>query len=80
LMCNMGLNFGGISERFGINFIEYFAPEMAALAPFINDGLLFIHGKGLEITQTGRLFIRNIAMQFDAHLRQETTRRYCKTI
>ena len=39
--------------------------ELAALAPFEADGLVKRTPTGLEVTDTGRLFIRNIAMCFD---------------
>jgi coproporphyrinogen III oxidase-like Fe-S oxidoreductase len=35
---------------------------------------------GFVVTDLGRLFIRNIAMRFDAHLPKETERRYSRTV
>jgi len=35
---------------------------------------------GLEVTDTGRLFIRNIAMTFDNTLSPSSERRHSKTI
>ena len=35
---------------------------------------------GLEVTTTGRLFIRNIAMRFDPYLPKETERRFSRTV
>ena len=35
---------------------------------------------GLAVTDAGRLFIRNIAMRFDAYLRKQTERKFSRTI
>jgi len=40
------------------HFAEHFAPELASLAPFEDDGLVRRTPAGLEVTNTGRLFIR----------------------
>jgi len=42
--------------------------------------LLVIDREGLKVTEGGRLFIRNIAMRFDAYLPKETERRFSRTI
>ena len=60
-----GFVFAAMSKSLGINFAEHFANELAALAPFEADGLVKRTASGLEVTETGRLFIRNIAMCFD---------------
>ena len=64
-MCDLSLNFAAMSEKLGINFEQHFASELATLAPFIADGLVKRTETGLEVTDAGRLFIRNIAMCFD---------------
>ena len=61
-------------------FEEHFAKELAALAPFAADGLVKFQAAGLEITDAGRLFIRNIAMCFDNTLAPAGERRHSKTI
>jgi len=53
------------SHNLGINFEQHFEKELAALAPFEADGLVKRHATGVEVTDAGRLFIRNIAMCFD---------------
>jgi len=63
----------------GVNFAEYFANELATLAPFAADGLITFNAGGLEVTDAGRLFIRNIAMSFDNTL-ATSERKYSKTI
>jgi len=68
LMCHFELSVGAIETAAGIDFLSYFAPELASLAAFADDGLLTIDGKWLSVTPRGRLVIRNICMAFDRHL------------
>jgi oxygen-independent coproporphyrinogen-3 oxidase len=68
LMCATRLDFGAVDAEFGVRFEEYFAPELEALVPLQDDGLVEREGRGLRITGRGRLLMRNVAMPFDAHL------------
>ena len=79
-MCDLSLDFSAMSQHLGINFPEHFAKELAALDPFAADGLVKRHAHGLEVTDAGRLFIRNIAMCFDNTLSPAGERRHSKTI
>ena len=80
VMCDLSLDYAAMSRKLGINFAEHFANELSALAPFEADGLVTRSGSGLEVTDAGRLFIRNIAMCFDNTLAPEGERRHSKTI
>jgi oxygen-independent coproporphyrinogen-3 oxidase len=80
VMCDLSLNFATMSQKLGINFEQHFAKELATLAPFEADGLVKRSAGGLEITDAGRLFIRNIAMSFDNTLGAANERRHSKTI
>jgi oxygen-independent coproporphyrinogen-3 oxidase len=79
-MCDLSLDFAAMSQKLGINFEQHFEKELATLAPFEADGLVRRHAAGLEITNAGRLFIRNIAMCFDNTLAPAGERRHSKTI
>jgi oxygen-independent coproporphyrinogen-3 oxidase len=79
-MCDLSLDFAAMSAKLGINFEQHFAKELAALAPFATDGLVKLKPGGLEVTDAGRLFIRNIAMCFDNTLGAANERRHSKTI
>jgi oxygen-independent coproporphyrinogen-3 oxidase len=79
-MCDLSLDFAAMSQKLGINFEQHFVQELAALAPFEADGLVKRNRTGLEVTEAGRLFIRNIAMCFDNTLAPEGQRRHSKTI
>jgi oxygen-independent coproporphyrinogen-3 oxidase len=80
VMCDLSLDYGAMSQKLGINFTEHFAPELASLAPFEADGLVKRTPAGLEVTDTGRLFIRNIAMCFDNTLAPVAERKHSRTI
>jgi oxygen-independent coproporphyrinogen-3 oxidase len=71
IMCNFRLDFRVVDSLFGIISNDYFAPELLALAPLIDDGLLIAETGGLAVTPSGRLFVRNMAMVFDTYLRKE---------
>ncbi|HTV75803.1 MAG TPA: oxygen-independent coproporphyrinogen III oxidase, partial [Candidatus Baltobacteraceae bacterium] len=79
-MCDLSLDFAAMSQKLGINFERHFEKELAALAPFESDGLVKSKPGGLEITDAGRLFIRNIAMCFDNTLAPAGERKHSKTI
>ncbi len=80
VMCDLDLDYGAMAAKLGIDFETYFAAELAALAPFAADGLVKLKPGGLEVTDAGRMFIRNIAMSFDNTLSAQTERRHSKTI
>ena len=80
LMCDLGLDYAEMSELLGVNFREHFAHEIDSLDDLEADSLLARSVTGLEITETGRLFLRNIAMRFDAYLPQGAERRFSRTI
>lgn len=68
LMCDFELTMSDVEKRFGIAFNEYFSKELERLTPFADDGLLILHPDRVEITDSGRVLIRNIAMVFDVYL------------
>jgi oxygen-independent coproporphyrinogen-3 oxidase len=70
LMCRDHVDKREIEARHGIVFDEYFKDELARLEPLIKDELLTVGAEALDLTFLGRLFVRNIAMVFDAYLRR----------
>ena len=80
LMCDLALDYAAMSRTLGVDFAAYFERELASLQDLETDGLLRRKDDGLVVTEVGRLFIRNIAMRFDAHLAKETERRYSRTV
>jgi oxygen-independent coproporphyrinogen-3 oxidase len=80
VMCDLGLNYAAMSQRLGIDFASHFEREIESLAAFEADGLVRRSESGLEVTDTGRLFIRNIAMCFDNTLAASSERKHSRTI
>jgi oxygen-independent coproporphyrinogen-3 oxidase len=68
LICNFSLDMAGVGRAWAIDFGNYFAAELARLAPMAKDGLLRIDGDLIEVLPAGRLLIRNICMVFDHYL------------
>ncbi len=69
VMCQGEVSANAWHERFGGDFVRDFAGARARLAPFVEDGLLELPASGdLRVTPLGRLFLRPIAMVFDAYL------------
>lgn len=67
LMCRFRLDFadhGGASS-----FADVYAEELEALQSFGDDELIRFDNRGIDVTETGRLFVRNICMTFDAYLK-----------
>jgi oxygen-independent coproporphyrinogen III oxidase len=80
LMCDLELDYAALSKQTGVNIPEYFAPEIASLSDLEADGLVERSASGVKITEAGRLFIRNVAMRFDAYLPRQTERRFSQTV
>jgi oxygen-independent coproporphyrinogen-3 oxidase len=68
LMCYDELSFAEIENRHSISFQARFKDELQKLAVLASDGLIEIDHEGIRVTASGRLLMRNIAMQFDRHL------------
>ena len=80
VMCDLSLDYASMSRQLGIDFQSHFTAELSTLAPFESDGLVRCSPSGFIITDTGRLFIRNIAMCFDNTLVPTTEQRHSQTI
>jgi len=72
LMCATKLDFSTVETAHRIRFEAYFATELQALAPLERDGLVIRGNRTIEITERGRLLMRNVAMLFDSHLRKSS--------
>lgn len=75
LMCNFWVDLGAEG-------LKYFAEELEDLSKLEREGLLKLRGSEVELTGLGRIFVRNVAMVFDAYLRRPktTTRRFSMTV
>ncbi len=81
IMCDFELALKNVEDKFGIEFNKYFKTSISALQEFVDDNLVIITNDKLEVTQMGRLLIRNIAMNFDGYIeRSEDKARYSRTV
>ena len=71
LLCHTVIVKDEISKKFGIDFDEYFAPELKQLKMPQEDGLVVINDKEIRTAWLGRIFIRNLAMVFDPYLEKQ---------
>ena len=81
IMCDLEMDTAAFGQEFGIDFDSHFAEAMADLPPLAADGLVELSPHRIIVTDLGRLFLRNIAMCFDAYLKQQSTDqpRYSRT-
>lgn len=70
LICHFSLDIGRFESRWGIDFHQYFATELARLGDMEADGLVELSPGFIQVRPKGRLLIRNICMAFDAYLNQ----------
>jgi oxygen-independent coproporphyrinogen-3 oxidase len=68
LMCNFVVDRRAIETKHGIVFAEYLSDSLAKLGPFVADGMCQIDDSGVRAIGLGQVFVRNLAMCFDAHL------------
>lgn len=73
IMCNGVLRFDADSGVPGVDLGEMVREEAAALATLEEDGLLNVSQEALVVTEKGRVFLRNIAVVFDAYLKRAQT-------
>jgi len=69
LMCDLEVTKANVEEKFNIYFDEYFDPELEQVNALARDGLVVHNVSFIKVTPVGRLFLRNIAMCFDATLK-----------
>ncbi|MEZ6188337.1 MAG: oxygen-independent coproporphyrinogen III oxidase [Planctomycetota bacterium] len=80
LMCDLGLDYDALSHTLGVDVREHFQRELASLDDLERDGLLVRDARGFQLTDLGRLLIRNVAMRFDATLQAGQGSQYSRTI
>ena len=70
LMANFSIDIPRVEAEHGIDFGEYFADALEALREFEEADLLTMDGDKIQVSPTGTLLIRNIAMPFDAYMKK----------
>jgi len=80
LMCDLSLDFDAMASKWNVDFEKHFEEALAKLAEPAADGLIVWTDRGFAVTERGRLFVRNLAMCFDAYLRPAEEGRYSRTV
>ncbi len=82
LMCQFRVPFDEFEETFKRPFAETYAHELSSLEDFYRDGLLSCDEDALNVSDQGRMFVRNAAMIFDAYLSPTRPQKviYSKTV
>ena len=81
LMCYGQVDYSYFQLHLDTDFPSYFNSELTRLAPLQRDGLVELYPNRIQITATGRMLLRTVAMVFDRHLASESSdRRYSQTI
>jgi len=74
LMCQGRVDFESIALAHLISVPEYFAAELEALKPLVEDGLVEVDADGIQVTASGWYFVRGVAMVFDRYARSQQAR------
>lgn len=80
IMCQGKVDFAAIGQAHLVDFVDRFAPELAALGPLVAQGLVKLRDHELEVTETGWFFVRAIAMVFDRYLQADRNRAHFSRI
>jgi oxygen-independent coproporphyrinogen-3 oxidase len=82
LMCHLGVRTDAVSTQFGIDFWTHFASARAALDELAEDGLVTVSEAAVQVTDKGRMFVRHVAMVFDAysHKKKGEGPRFSRTV
>ncbi len=70
IICTLKLDYRWVEEHFQVDPRSHFAAALSQLDTMRADGLLEMDDHGLRVSDTGRFFLRNICMPFDAYLDQ----------
>ncbi len=82
LMSNFKLDIKRFEKKFSLNFDEYFPTARDELKIFVDEELVFMDKDSIKCSETGTLLIRNIAMVFDAYMKNHSanSKTFSKTV
>ncbi len=81
LMCQFEVSKEAIATAHLVHFDEYFAQELADLAPFQEAGLVECSQDWISVSPKGKLLVRALAMVFDRYVRNDArSRPYSKIV
>jgi len=71
VMCNGEMDYEPFERDYEFSFKSYFRTELERLQALVDDGLMRWKPQGFEVTPEGLLFVRAIAMAFDAYIQHD---------
>ena len=82
LMCNFHVEKQQVTDRFGIDFDDYFSDSLSRLDELRDAGFVKLTGGAVSVTPGGRAFVRNVCMAFDRHLQESapSERTFSRTV
>jgi oxygen-independent coproporphyrinogen-3 oxidase len=80
LLCHSVVVKSEVEREQNFCFDEHFAEEMTRLGELERDGLVRLDADRIQIEPIGRVFVRNVAMVFDAYLRAGERQRFSSTV
>jgi oxygen-independent coproporphyrinogen-3 oxidase len=81
LMCQFQVDKQLFLDKFESTFEDYFKEEAKHIHNCVEDGLIEENSKQIQVTDLGKIFIRNVCMGFDYYLRQKNgTQRFSRTV
>jgi oxygen-independent coproporphyrinogen-3 oxidase len=81
IMCNFELDIPSIEKIHNIDFNKYFSWGLGNMKEMESDNLIKVTESKIEVSEMGKLLIRNIAMNFDGYIeRKEDTAKYSRTV
>jgi len=81
ILCQTVLDKASFAAKYHVDVDVYFADAIEQLRPMVDDGLVVLTDEAITVTPIGRVFLRNIAMAFDAYLKPDADRpMYSRTV
>lgn len=80
ITCNFHLDFAELQNRWDVKFDQYFEAEREELVALAHDGFLSIDDQNISVKPLGQIFVRNVAMVFDAYLRSGFRHAFSRTV
>lgn len=81
LLCQSKIVIADFESTWGVDFAQYFAPELVLIVEHETDGLVSFREGVISITPRGRFLARIVAMSFDRHLREaRSTAKFSRVI
>ncbi|MBX0328061.1 oxygen-independent coproporphyrinogen III oxidase [Oscillochloris sp. ZM17-4] len=81
LMCNLELPYDLTRAAFGVDLRDALGDDLDRLEAYVEDGFVELLPDRVQVTPLGRFFVRNLAMELDAHLAKTAERTvFSKTV